>query len=73
MKHRDEIGGSETQSAYVMVPDADAHYARAKATGAKILLDIKDEDYGGSGYTCRDLEGHIWGFGTYDPRAEPHV
>ncbi len=43
-------------------PDADAHYTRAKATGAQILLDIKDEDYGGRGYTCRDLEGHIWSF-----------
>src|SRR5580704_12147338 len=25
------------------------------------------EDYGGRGYTCRDLEGHIWSFGSYDP------
>lgn len=63
----DEIGGAETQSAYVIVPDADAHYARAKAAGAEILLDIKDEDYGGRGYTCRDPQGHIWSFGTYDP------
>jgi uncharacterized glyoxalase superfamily protein PhnB len=30
-------------------------------------LDIKDEDYGGRGFTCRDLEGHICNFGTYDP------
>src|ERR1700682_1851307 len=72
MKHPDEIGGSETQSSYVIVPDADAHCARAKATGAQILLDIKDEDYGGRGYTCRDLEGHIWSFGTYDPWEERH-
>jgi uncharacterized glyoxalase superfamily protein PhnB len=67
MAHPDEIGGRETQSAYVIVPDADAHYARAKQAGAEILLDIKTEDYGGRGYTCRDPEGHIWNFGTYDP------
>ena len=63
----DEIGGAETQSAYVIVSDADAVYRRAKAVGARIVLDIKDEDYGGRGFTCRDLEGRLWTFGTYDP------
>jgi uncharacterized glyoxalase superfamily protein PhnB len=67
MKHPDEIGGCETQSAYVIVADCDAHYARAKAAGAVMLRDVQDEDYGGRGYTCRDLEGHIWSFGSYDP------
>ena len=67
MKQPDEIGGAETQSAYVIVSNADALYARAKAAGAKIVLDIKDEDYGGRGFSCRDLEGHLWNFGTYDP------
>ena len=47
--------------------DADQHYARAKAAGAEILFEIKDEDYGGRGYTCRDPEGHVWNFGTFDP------
>jgi hypothetical protein len=45
----------------------DALYRRAKAAGAKIVLDINDEDYGGRGFSCRDLEGHLWNFGTYDP------
>jgi len=67
MRQPDEIGGAETQSAYVIVTDADALYARAKAAGARIVLDIKDEDYGGRGFACRDLEGHVWSFGTYDP------
>jgi len=71
MKQPDEIGGAETQSAYLIVADADAAYKRAKAAGAKIVLDIKDEDYGGRGFTCRDLEGHLWNLGTYDP-WEPH-
>ena len=43
MKQPDEIGGAETQSAYVVVNDADAVYARAKAAGARIAIDIKDE------------------------------
>jgi len=25
------------------------------------------KDYDRRGFTCRDLEGHIWNFGTYDP------
>ena len=69
MKHPDEIGGAETQTAYLVVEDADAHYARAKAAGAEIVIEIKTEDYGGRGYSCRDPEGHIWNFGTYDPWA----
>jgi uncharacterized glyoxalase superfamily protein PhnB len=71
MKQPDEIGGAETQSAYLVVPDADAVHLRAKAAKAEIVLDIKDEDYGGRGFTCRDLEGHLWTVGTYDPWEEP--
>lgn len=47
--------------------DADHIYARAKAAGAQIMVEIKDEDYGGRGFTCCDLEGHLWSVGTYDP------
>jgi uncharacterized glyoxalase superfamily protein PhnB len=67
MKQPDEIGGAETQSGYYVVSDADAHYARAKSAGAAIILEIEDDDFGGRTYTCRDPEGHIWTFGTYDP------
>ncbi|HRO58954.1 MAG TPA: VOC family protein [Burkholderiaceae bacterium] len=66
MKQPDEAGG-ETQSAYLIVGDADAVYARAKAAGAKIAIEIKDEDYGGRGFSFHDPEGHLWNVGTYDP------
>ena len=66
-KQPDEIGGSETQSPYLIVSDADSVYERAKAAGAKIDIKIKDEDYGGRGFSCRDFEGHLWNVGTYDP------
>jgi uncharacterized glyoxalase superfamily protein PhnB len=69
IKQPDEIGGAETQSAYVIVADADVIYANAKAAGAEIVMEIKDEDYGGRGFSCRDLEGRLWSFGTYDPWA----
>ena len=67
MKQPDEIGGRETQCAYVVVDDADVIYDRAKASGAEIVMPIKDEEYGGRGFTCRDPEGHIWAVGTYNP------
>jgi len=73
MKQPDEIGGAETQSCYLVVSDADAHYARAKGAGAEIILDMQDDDFGGRGYTCRDPEGHIWTFGTYDPWQGKHL
>jgi uncharacterized glyoxalase superfamily protein PhnB len=66
-KQPDEIGGMETQSPYLIVSDADTVYQRAKSAGAKIEIEIKDEDYGGRGFTCRDIEGHLWNVGTYDP------
>jgi uncharacterized glyoxalase superfamily protein PhnB len=70
LKQPDEIGGAETQSAYIVVGDADAVHTRAKAAGAEVVVAIKNEDYGGRGFTCRDLEGHLWSVGTYDPWSE---
>ena len=67
IKQPDEIGGFETQSSYLVVSDADAVYAKAVAAHAKIEIAIKDEDYGGRGFVCRDLEDRLWSVGTYDP------
>ena len=61
------LGGIGSQSVYIVVEDADAHYERAVAAGAEIVLDIEDQAHGGRGYSCRDPEGHAWHFGTYDP------
>jgi uncharacterized glyoxalase superfamily protein PhnB len=33
------------------------------------VMEIEDQDYGGRLYSCRDPEGHLWNFGTYDPWA----
>lgn len=68
-KQPDEIGGAETRGVNLIVPDPDAVHARAKAAGAEILRDIEDKDYGGRGFSCRDLEGHMWHIGSYDPWA----
>ncbi len=62
-----ELGGRTNQSIYVVVEDADAHCARAIEAGAEILMAIEDQDYGGRGFSCLDLDGNVWNFGSYDP------
>ena len=61
-----DVGGA-TQSPYVVVADPAAHHAMAVAAGAEIMMAPKDQDYGGRLYSCKDPEGHIWYFGSYDP------
>jgi uncharacterized glyoxalase superfamily protein PhnB len=73
MVQPDEIGLRETRGAYLVVSDADAIYATAKAAGAEMDLDIRDMGYGGRGFTCRDLEGHHWSIGTFDPWDPAHA
>ncbi|MCO5190951.1 MAG: VOC family protein [Anaerolineae bacterium] len=63
------LGGTVSQSPYIIVDDVDKHYTRAVAAGAEIVIEIKNEDYGGRGYSCLDREGHVWNFGSYDPWA----
>jgi uncharacterized glyoxalase superfamily protein PhnB len=67
IKHPGDVGGFETQSPYIVIDDIDEHYARAKKHGARIVMDLKEEDYGGKNYSCYDVEGHLWNFGSYDP------
>lgn len=62
--------GAVTQSPYVIVDDVDAHYARARAAAAEIVMQPADQDYGGRLYICRDIERHLWNFGSYDPWAD---
>jgi uncharacterized glyoxalase superfamily protein PhnB len=33
------------------------------------MRELRDEDYGSRGYMAKDLEGHVWYFGTYRPGA----
>ena len=63
-----DVGGV-TQSPYLVVDDPDAVYARAKGCDAEIVMEIEDWDHGGRGFTCRDPEGQVWNFGSYDPWA----
>ena len=68
-KSPEDLGGFETRSAYLIVPDADAVYARAKAADGTIVREIQNTDYGSREFTVKDIEGHSWSVGTYNPWA----
>jgi len=57
--------GQTTQSLYVYVDDVDAHCARAKKAGAKIINEPEDQFYGDRRYGAEDPEGHHWFFATH--------
>ena len=61
--------GRVTASTYVYVADdaLERHYQRAQAGGAEIVREYERHDYGGAGYSARDLEGQEWSFGSYMP------
>jgi uncharacterized glyoxalase superfamily protein PhnB len=62
-----ELGGVETRTVYIVVPDADAVFARAQAASATMVRPIQDTDYGSREFAVKDPEGHSWSVGTYDP------
>jgi uncharacterized glyoxalase superfamily protein PhnB len=54
--------GHVTQNLYVDLANADKHYARAVAAGARIIEEPTDTPYGHRRYGAEDLEGHRWYF-----------
>ena len=56
-----------SQSPYIIVTDVDAHHAAAVSAGANVVIEPEDQEYGGRLYVCRDPEGNLWNFGSYDP------
>ena len=62
-------GPIRTQGLYVALDGVEAHYERAVAEGAEIVRPLATTDWGSREYTARDLEGHLWAFGTYRPEA----
>jgi uncharacterized glyoxalase superfamily protein PhnB len=65
------VDGGASQALYLVITDVEAHYARAKAAGATIVLEPVAQEDRGLLYTCRDPEGHTWNFGEYNPWDGP--
>jgi len=53
------------QALNVYVDDPDAHHQRAVAAGARVIRELRTEDYGARGYEVLDPENHVWYFGNY--------
>ena len=62
--------GANTAMINVSVRGIDAHYERAKAAGARIVMELADMFWGDRRYEALDLEGHRWHFGER-LRADP--
>jgi uncharacterized glyoxalase superfamily protein PhnB len=56
-------------SLYVVTDDPHGVFERATKAGAKVVREMRDEDYGSTGFSVADPEGNLWSFGTY--RGEP--
>ena len=62
-----QVGGKVTTSLYVCDEDVDTRFSFAVSAGAEIAIALREEDHGGKSFSCRDLEGHLWTFGSYNP------
>jgi len=60
--------GEVVNSVMVRVDDARAHCERARAHGARILMEPTDFEYGERQYKSEDPAGHQWTFSDPNPR-----
>jgi len=63
--------GYGTQSLTVFVDDVDAHFAKAKSEGAKIVEELHETEYGERQYGVEDLAGHHWLFSRHARDVSP--
>jgi uncharacterized glyoxalase superfamily protein PhnB len=61
-ERRPPRAGEVTHSVMVRVDDASAHCERARAHGARILMEPTDFEYGERQYAAEDPGGHHWTF-----------
>jgi uncharacterized glyoxalase superfamily protein PhnB len=63
--------GYGTQSLTVLVNDVDAHYRKVKSTGARIVEQLHESEYGELQYAVLDLDGHHWLFSQHAKDVRP--
>ena len=63
--------GYGTQNLTIFVEDVDAHYARAKEEGARIVEELHETEYGEQQYGAEDLDGHLWLFSRHTRDVSP--
>jgi uncharacterized glyoxalase superfamily protein PhnB len=63
--------GFGTQSLTIFVDDVDAHYVHAKASGASVVEEPHETEYGEYQYAALDLDGHHWLFSRHAHDLSP--
>ena len=63
--------GRTSQYLTIFVDDVDVHYAKVKASGAKIVEDLNEPIYGERQYGVEDLDGHFWLFSAHARDVDP--
>ena len=63
--------GYRTQTLTVFVEDVDAHYERSKLSGARIIEELHETEYGERQYAVLDLAGHHWLFSRHARDVKP--
>jgi uncharacterized glyoxalase superfamily protein PhnB len=61
-----DVGGI-TQCASLFVEDPKRIYDRALQAGVEIIDELAEFEFGGSTFSCKDLESHLWVFTSHDP------
>jgi uncharacterized glyoxalase superfamily protein PhnB len=62
-----EIGDRVTSPLYLVAANCEALWERAKAANVKVIMEIREMEYGGKSFTVSDPEGYVWSVGEYDP------
>lgn len=63
--------GGWTQCLTLFVADVEAHLARARAAGARIVEELNETPYGEWQYAAEDPEGHRWLFARHARNVSP--
>ena len=61
-----EAGGI-TQALILTVSDPEKIYQSATAAGARIMTPLAEVPFGGTMFSCQDIESHVWVFSNQDP------
>lgn len=62
---RTDGDGAPAYGSYVVSPDVDAAYDRARAAGARITREIQEMDYDSREFSVADPDGTVWSVGSY--------
>jgi uncharacterized glyoxalase superfamily protein PhnB len=62
-----EIDGRVTSPLYLVAADCEPVWQRAQAAGARIVMELREMEYGGKAFSVLDPEGYLWSVGEYDP------